>query len=264
MVITTGNGNSAYFKEIFMSNNQLVVAPSEGGVALNLMVEQAANSDLTKFTMPQAVIMVATQALLDRATDDASARLRVIGARKSTHHGADEMWCVQGRGKRKIGLVVPSIQRHYKTSILSVLRVTAPSGQCKLQLNGMPGAGLAAVSRWGDSGECEIRWPQAWVSDYLTAIKFETMGAENKANMAATYGETPTLVVEGERIALPSIAQCGYVARALAGEHVVCSSRDLDAIEPFMACGLPLVSGPNPNQVGILDAYTLQLPPARA
>lgn len=224
--------------------------------------ERHGNPD-SNLSLPQAVVLVATQVLLDRLVDNGRDRLRVVGSWAANAESAIGLWVVQGLGKKRMRILVPVQNGPYMTAIMSVLRVSSASGDCVVQPAGMAGKGAHEIDRWGASGQCEIRWPRTLVQSYLQALKFDAMSTDQKERTVLSYGETPHLVVDGEVHALPSLLQCGYIARALAGEDVVVSPQDLDAIEPFMACGIPLVSGPNPNQVGILDAYVLQLPQSR-
>lgn len=243
-----------------MYNETTATQPSSGSVAFSLMIAQAAVP--AELVLPKAVMLVATQLLLDRLAEGSADRLSIICGQPSLHEGADAYQAVLGRGRRPIQLLVPSIHRFYKTSVLSILKVTS-AATCRVLMNGMPGKGCAEVLRWGDSGACELRWPRSLVEKFLASPRFDTMTEEAKRDTTRSYGDTPALVVEGETLVLPPIAQCEKVWRALHGETVVVTSAELDLIEPAMCAGLRLVSAPNPARIGILDAFVLQLPPAQ-
>lgn len=239
---------------------QIDMAPaSEGKVAFNLMVEQATvPGDLV---MCKPVMLVAAQLLLDRVADCSAERFRIAAGVHGANEGCDVFSAVQGRGRRHVTLLMPSIHRFYKTSILGVLRTTGATAR-QTRMNGMAGKGTQQVVHWGDSGTCQLRWSRAMVERFLNSPRFDAMTDQAKHDTAATYGETANLVVEGEKMALPPLQQCEKVWRALHGEQVVVTDAELDLIEPVLCAGLHLVSAPNPLRVGILDAYVLQRPPA--
>lgn len=243
-----------------MHNEMLTSPASAGSVAFNLMVEQA--SVPAELIMPKAAILLATQLLLDRVAEGSADRYRITGGRTGAHSGADAYTAVLGRSTKAVTLLVPSIHRFYKTSILSVLKATT-AATCQIQMNGMAGKGTHQLLRWGDSGNCELRWPRSMVESYLATPRFDAMSNQAKRNTAGTYGPAPTLVVDGEHLVLPPLQQCEKVWRALHGEQVVVTDAELDLIEPVLCAGLRLVSAPNPMRVGIRDAYILQLPPDR-
>lgn len=243
-----------------MHNEMLTSPASAGSVAFNLMVEQA--SVPAEVIMPKAAMLLATQLLLDLNADGSADRYRITGGRPGVHAGADVYTAVLGRSTKAVTLLVPSIYRFYKSSILSVLRATA-AATCQIQMNGMAGKGTHQLMRWGDSGDCELRWPRSMVESYLATPRFDSMSDQAKGNTASTYGPAPTLVVYGEHLVLPPLQQCEKVWRALHGEQVVVTDAELDLIEPVLCAGLRLVSAPNPMRVGIRDAYILQLPPDR-
>ncbi|MBG6083033.1 hypothetical protein [Rubrivivax gelatinosus] len=206
---------------------------------------------------------MAAQLLLDFLSSGSRDRWRITGALECAPAGVATYSAALGLGSQVKALLVPVIHRPYRSAMLSVLKTANPA-QCRVGLGGMPTRGATTVACWGDSGQCELRWSRGHVERHRAAERFDTMSDDRKRAMAATYGDTMTLLVGGQRVAqLPPTAQCDKVFRALHGEAVIVSDAEMDLIEPVLCAGLRLVTAPNPQRLGLLDAYLLQLPPAR-
>lgn len=212
-------------------------------------------------TMPRSVLAVATQMLLDHL--DTSYKLsRINGA---TDNG--EFYYVASRGKeKKHRVILVNFNRSYRTSILGLLEETGARRSTWL-FNGQAHTGTRQIAHFGDSGRCGILWPQAMVRAYEDFWPSLRVPEEEKARRVAAHPELPTLEVEGNdgnttRIALPSVAHCDAIYSALEGKPVVMSDASMDAINEALASGIKLVSMPNPQRVGILDAYLLARPDA--
>ena len=191
-------------------------------------------------------LIVAIQVLLDSAVDNGRDRLRVLGFRSHDDEVGLELIVAKGTNPKTSILVVPIINRDFSSMVQWVLQGRSASAAR---------AGGVTAAYWTPTQGCQLRWSKDMVKDCLHLLPNYNLDEANKAIAAAP--SVPTLLLNGEEMRLPETRVCSYIYRALAGESVVVSNNDLDSIETFMACGLPLCSGRNPNQVGILDAFVL-------
>lgn len=188
-------------------------------------------------------LLVAVQVVLDSAVDNGSDRLRVLGFGPRGDDDGLVLTSAKGTDPKRSTLVV-SLDAGKFISTIDAIRHGKSAA-----------AARAAPAYWYSTQSCELRWSKAMVREHLDS--FSTLNDVEKARAVEEAPDVPTLLLNGVEMALPRALLCSHIARALEGESVVVANDDLDEIETFMACGLPLCSGRNPNQVGILDAYVL-------
>jgi hypothetical protein len=188
-------------------------------------------------------LIVAAQVVLDSAVESGSDRLRVLGFGSQDDEDGLVLTSAKGTNPKKSALVV-SLNSGRFISWIEAIRHGRSAA-----------AARAAPAYWQASHACELQWSKDMVREHLASSS--TMGDDEKARAVEAAPDVPTLLLNGAELELPRTLLCSHIARALGGEDVVVSHEDLDYIETFMACGLPLCSGRNPNQVGIRDAYVL-------